>query len=292
MADPDVHPRDFRVGSRLAEHARAEVDAADPRPEPVEPKLASTVLLVRDRAAGPGDDDTSGVEVFMIRRVPTMEFAPSMWVFPGGGADERDGETEVPWGGPSPARWAERIGVQEFVARQLVIAAVREVFEECGVLLAGADERTVLGNVSGAEWHAERAGLLAKEQSFAQMLSRRGLTLRSDLLTLRDHWVTPPFEPKRYDTYFFAALLPEGQIPDDATTEADVSAWVDPHDLLRRVADGSDRMLPPTVVNVERVARARRAGEFVAEEPPVVRVMPEPVQDGERVVLRAHLPAE
>ena len=283
MTDPEVRPRDFRVGARLADDARAQLERGDRGPAVVEPRLASTVLLVRDRDGG------QGVEVFMMRRVPTMEFAPSMWVFPGGGVDERDSETEVPWAGPSAARWATRIGAREQVARELVTAACREVFEECGVLLAGPDAHTVLADVSGAEWHDERARLIAKEQSFAQLLDRRGLTLRTDLLTLRDHWVTPPFEPRRYDTYFFAALLPEGQAADDATSEADTSVWVDPRDLLRRVADGRDRMLPPTVVNVERVARADDAATFVAEEPPVVRVMPEPVLSGDQVLLRAHL---
>lgn len=226
----------------------------------------------------------------MIRRVPTMAFAPSMWVFPGGGVDERDSQTGLPWAGPSPQDWAARIGVEVAVARQLVIAAVREVFEECGVLLAGPDAETVVADVSGPEWGQERQALIAKEQSFGQLLLRRGLVLRSDLLSLHDHWVTPPFEPRRYDTYFFAALLPEGQVADDATSEADQVAWVRADDVLARVAAGEDRMLPPTIVNVERVGRVDSGAAFVAHHPPVVRVMPEPVLDGDSVVLRAHLP--
>ena len=288
--EPVTRPRDFRVGRRLGEHALAMLEGRVAESDVPRPRLAATVLLVRDAPTAP--DPRNAVQVFMIRRVPTMEFAPSMWVFPGGGVDQRDAATDVPWAGPSPAEWAERIGVDEATARELVIAAVREVFEECGVLLAGPDDASVVGDVSGDAWGQERAALLSREQSFAQLLSRRGLVLRSDLLTLRDHWVTPPFEPKRYDTYFFAALLPVGQIPDDATTEADLSVWVDPDALLEEVAAGEQRMMPPTVVNVERVARARSAADFVAERPPVVRVMPEPVREQDRVVLRAHLPSE
>ncbi|WP_018157231.1 NUDIX hydrolase [Demetria terragena] len=288
--DPGARPRDFRVGRGLSEKASAHL--ANPREQVdiVPPRLASTVLLVRDGEPDSASSGASGVEVFMIRRVPTMEFAPSMWVFPGGGVDARDAETAIPWAGPSPQEWAARIDVAEPVARQLVIAAVREVFEECGVLLAGPHADSVVGDLTAAEWAAERAALLAKEQSLAQMLSRRKLVLRSDLLSLRDHWVTPPFEPRRYDTYFFAALLPTGQIADDATTEADQVAWVRPEDALARVAAQQDRMMPPTIVNVERVGRARSAAAFVAHQPQVLRVMPEPVVEGDSVVLRAQLP--
>ncbi|MDE9365742.1 NUDIX domain-containing protein [Luteipulveratus sp. YIM 133132] len=280
-AEPSTTAVDFPVGGRLGDAALASLDGrADPPPAP---RLASTVMLVRHGSACP-------VEVFMLRRVPTMEFAPSMWVFPGGGVDARDADAGLPWAGPSPAEWAARIGVDEPTARQLVIAAVREVFEECGVLLAGADADRVVGDVSGDEWQAEREALLSREQSFAQLLSRRRLVLRSDLLTLQDHWLTPEFEPKRYDTYFFAALLPEGQIADDATTEADTAVWVDPKDLLAQADSREARMLPPTVVNVRRVAGATSPEELVAARPTVVRVMPEPVRTDGGVVLRAYLP--
>ncbi|AKU19248.1 NUDIX hydrolase [Luteipulveratus mongoliensis] len=250
---------------------------------PPEPRLASTVMLVRDGSDCP-------VEVFMLRRVPTMEFAPSMWVFPGGGVDARDATPDLPWAGPSPSAWAERLGTDEVVAQELVIAAVREVFEECGVLLAGPDASTVVGDVSGEQWQAERAALLSKEQSFAELLVRRSLVLRSDLLTLRDHWLTPEFEPKRYDTYFFAALMPDGQVADDATTEADIAVWVTPKVLLAQVDSGKARMFPPTIVNVEHVADATSAAAYVATRAAVVRVMPEAVRnEAGEVVLRAHL---
>jgi 8-oxo-dGTP pyrophosphatase MutT (NUDIX family) len=167
---------------------------------------------------------------------------------------------------------------------------VREVFEECGVLLAGPDADSVVDDVSGVDWQADRAALLSREVSLSELLVRRGLVLRSDLLRARAHWITPEFERRRYDTRFFAAELPEGQVPDDATSEADHAAWVDPAELLRDYHRGDALMLPPTVVNVEEVAAARSADEFLREELPITPVMPVLAPTDEGVVLRCELP--
>lgn len=245
-------------------------------------------MLVRDRHT---KGTPSPVEVFMLRRVATMAFAPRMMVFPGGGVDPRDADPDLPWAGPGPRAWARAIGApDESTARELVIAAVREVFEECGVLLAGPDTATVVGDVSGEEWQRERAALLTREQSLAQLLIRRGLVLRSDLLRAHAHWITPEFEPKRYDTRFFVALLPEGQVADDRTTEADRATWTDPALLLRDYAAGAALMLPPTVVCAEQIAAAASAAGFLAQRPPVAPVMPVPVRVGDGLAIRCGLP--
>jgi 8-oxo-dGTP pyrophosphatase MutT (NUDIX family) len=244
-------------------------------------------MIVRDRVCASG----SAVEVFMMRRTATMEFAPEMMVFPGGGVDPRDADPSLPWAGPSPARWAETLLADEVTARELVVAAVREVFEECGVLLAGPDADSVIGDVSGPQWHAEREALLSRELSLAQLLIRRGLVLRSDLLRARAHWITPEFEPKRYDTRFFAALLPAGQIPDDQTSEADHADWTDPARLLEDYANGSALMLPPTVVWVENIAAAASAAGFLAADVSMGPVIPEPARTGDAVVIRCALPS-
>ncbi len=128
-----IEIRDFPVPGSLQERAQAWLAAqeAGAAHEPVQARPASTVMLVRDGAGAP--------EVFMIRRVPTMEFAPNMWVFPGGGVDARDNDASLPWAGPSPQAWADALVARdEAQARELVIAAAREVFEECGVLLAAS----------------------------------------------------------------------------------------------------------------------------------------------------------
>jgi len=132
-----------------------------------------------------------------------------------------------------------------------VCAAVREVFEESGVLLAGPDESSVVRDVSTAEWETTRAALVAREVNFAEVLSERGLTLRADLLAPWGRWLTPEFEPRRYDTWFFLARLPEGQHTRQAGGEADHAAWLGP------TRAGELPMLPPTRITLAQLARYR-----------------------------------
>ena len=213
-----------------------------------------------------------------------------MMVFPGGGVDPRDADPSLPWAGPSPSEWGRLLIAEEVTARELVVAAVREVFEECGVLLAGPDVNSVVGDVSGSAWQTERAALLSREVSLAQMLIGRGLVLRSDLLRARAHWITPEFEPKRYDTRIFAALLPAGQIADDKTSEADHADWTDPARLLEDYASGSALMLPPTLMCVEQVAAAASVAEFLAAEVHMSPITPVLTQVDDAVVIRCILP--
>jgi hypothetical protein len=156
--------------------------------------------------------------------------------------------------------------------------------------LAGPDVNSVVGDVSGPEWRAGREALLSRELSLAQMLIGRGLVLRSDLLQARAHWITPEFEPKRYDTRIFAALLPAGQIADDKTSEADHADWTDPVRLLQDYASGSALMLPPTVVCVEQAADAASVAEFLAAEVHMAPITPVPVRIEDAVVIRCTLP--
>ena len=139
-----------------------------------------------------------------------MDFAGGMCVFPGGGVDPRDYDTTVAWAGPSPEEWAARLGTDAEVARALVCAAVRETFEESGVLLAGESADTVVADTTGAEWEADREALESRQLSMTDFLVQRGLVLRTDLLGTWAGWLTPVFEPKRYRTWFFVALPPRG----------------------------------------------------------------------------------
>lgn len=235
------------------------------------PRRASTVMLVRDGDAGP--------EVFMLRRVSGMEFAPSMMVFPGGGVDERDSEARLPWAGPSPAEWAERLGCSPAEAQMYVAAAVREVFEECGVLLASPSASGPLARVDDPEWRDIRLGLVDRRLSLAEVLHDRGLVLRSDLIVAKAHWLTPVFEPRRYDTWFFAALMPASQVADGETTEADHADWFVPSELLGAYAAGTALMLPPTVICVEEIRDAPSAAAVVVHSDSLPLIMPE-VVDG------------
>ncbi len=239
--------------------------AEDPTTQPVPARPAATVMLVRDGA--------DGLEVFMLRRAPTMRFAPSSMVFPGGGVDLRD-EAEVRWAGPGPVHWAARLGSSEHAARELVVAAVREVFEECGVLFASREESGPLVDVRSEQWVAARTALAAGERSLAELLREHHLVLRSDLLRAHAHWTTPESESRRFDTRFFVALMPEGSVADGLTTEADHSGWFRSADVLTDREAGRVLLLPPTVVCVEDLAAARSAREFFDAEPVIRRVMP------------------
>lgn len=260
--------------ARLRESARAWLAAGGTGGEAAPAKLSSTVMLLR-----PGPD---GPEVFALRRATTMAFAADMLAFPGGGVDLRDADPHVPWTGPSPQEWADRMRTTVDRARELVIAAAREVFEECGVLLAGPDEHTVVADLTAPVWDEERDALLARHQSFAELLIRRDLVLRTDLLGLRAHWITPEAEPKRYDTRFFVARLPDGQIADDRSSEAAVVLWESPHVLLAQHDAGEHVMLPPTRVMIEQLARSEGLDEALGGVAEVWPVMPWPAErDGE-----------
>lgn len=219
---------------------------ADGTRTPAEPRNAATVALLR-RGAG-------GLDVYLLRRHGGMAFAGGMCVFPGGGVDDRDHDESVGWAGPSPATWAERLGVDEATARALVCAACRETFEESGVLLAGPDGDSVVADTTGPDWEADRLALESREVSLTELLRRRGLVLRSDLLGAWSGWLTPVFEPRRYRTWFFVAELPEGQVTRDVSTESDQVTWLGVGRALDAVEAGEILMLPPTYLTCLELA--------------------------------------
>src|SRR3954464_2275132 len=233
---------------RLPQEAAAYVRAlAAGEATAAEPRHASTVVLLRDRP--------DGMQAYLLRRTRTMAFAAGMYVFPGGSVDPRD-ETlsDAAWAGPPPAAWASLLSADEALTKALVCAAVRETFEESGVLLAGAGPDAVVADTTGDDWETDRAALVDHSLSFAAMLDRRGLTLRADLLRPWAHWITPEVEPKRFDTRFFVAALPTGQRTRDVGGEADLVAWVRPADALAAADGGEMGMLPPTAFTLSELA--------------------------------------
>jgi 8-oxo-dGTP pyrophosphatase MutT (NUDIX family) len=233
---PDSAPVRIAVPARFGEAARR---FAESGAEPVTPRVAATVVLLRSAS--------EGFDVYALRRASTMAFAPSMYAFPGGSVDVRDSVVEVGWAGPCPEWWGGRLGLDGAAARAVVCAAVREVFEECGVLLAGPDESTVVGDVSGEDWEAARLALLGHQVGLADLLAARGLVVRSDLLVPWARWVTPVFEPRRFDTYFFLARLPAEQRTRDVGGEADHTVWASPAELAALP------MLPPTAYTLREL---------------------------------------
>ncbi|TLG08801.1 NUDIX hydrolase [Nocardia cyriacigeorgica] len=220
------------------------------------PKDASTVMLVRDGAAGP--------EVFLQRRVGAMAFAAGMTVFPGGGVDPSDATADIAWAGPEPAWWAERFRTTEPRAQALVCAAVRETFEECGVLLAGPAADQVVADTAG--YREARGKLERRELSLAQFLVEQNLVLRADLLRPWANWITPEVEQRRYDTRFFVAVLPDGQRADGATSEAAEVQWRTPAEALGRWRAGADILLPPTWAQLDALAGYASTAEILAAD--------------------------
>jgi 8-oxo-dGTP pyrophosphatase MutT (NUDIX family) len=233
---------------------------------PTTARLAATVVLLRD-APGPVPD-AGPLQVFLQRRVAAMAFAGGMTVFPGGGVDAADRPDPERWSGPDPQWWARRFGCTAEEAGALVQAAVRETFEECGVLLAGP------GPVDATA----RDDLVARRRTLADVLREAG-PLRADLLAPWARWVTPEGEPRRYDTAFFVARVPEGQEADARTTEAVEATWWYPADVLEHERRGALRMLPPTRHTLEEVAAHR-------DTPSVLRAARDRVARTYRPVLR------
>ncbi|WP_371781443.1 NUDIX hydrolase [Streptosporangium subroseum] len=247
----------------LGERAR---DILAGRVEPVPARDAATVVILRE---GP-----RSAEVYLLRRKASMAFAAGAYVFPGGSVDPRDTDQAVAWAGPSPAAWGEVFHADGATARGLVCAAVRETFEESGVLLAGPSEDSVVADTTGDEWEADRLALIDRSLSFADFLDRRGLVLRSDLLRPWAHWITPEVEQRRFDTRFFVAALPPGQRTRDVGGEADQVAWVRPADALDRAGNGEIFLMPPTYRTLGELSAYEKVPDVLAAEREIVTLMP------------------
>ena len=234
------------------------------RPAAVRP--AATVVLLRPtspegrptspqgRPTSPGaaatTPDAEPFEVYVLQRATTMVFG-GVYAFPGGGVDPTDRPETV------RRDWGERLGLPDDAARAVVGAAVRELFEEAGVLLAGSEQAT-LGDISAPDWEADRAAVQRRELTMTELLDRRGLRLRDDLLFPWSRWITPEFEPKRFDTWFFVALLPEAQTARNVSGEADRAVWIGP-----QAANGLT-MLPPTRSTLDDLGAYHSVLEVVA----------------------------
>jgi 8-oxo-dGTP pyrophosphatase MutT (NUDIX family) len=244
---------------------------------PVPTRDAATVVLLRHTCHLP-----NGIEVYMLRRAASMEFAAGAYVFPGGSVDPRDADQTVAWAGPSPEAWGRVFRADVDIARGLVCAAVRETFEESGVLLAGPSADTVVADTTGDDWEADREALIDRHLSLAEFLNKRGLVLRADLLRPWAHWITPAVERKRFDTRFFVAAMPPGQRTRDVGGEADEVAWLRPAQALGRGNGGHIFLLPPTVRTLTELSAFDEVGAALACEREIVTFQPRVAEvDGE-----------
>jgi 8-oxo-dGTP pyrophosphatase MutT (NUDIX family) len=270
VADDAAKAASIRISGSLADSAR-EILAGSR--EPAVPKDAATVMLLRQTSAG--------LAVYMLKRKSSMAFAPGAYVFPGGSVDARDADERVAWAGPDAAQWGQVFDAPPSLARALVCAAVRETFEESGVMLAGESAESVVADTTSEDWEADRHALLDRSISLAELLGRRRLVLRADLLRPWARWITPVVEPRRFDTRFFAAALPAGQRTRDVGGEASEVAWVTPDEAL---AAGNRReilLFPPTAVTLSELADSGDVQTALTGPRQVAPIIPEVhVQDG------------
>ena len=276
----DYGPARVRVPLGMAERAR---QFATGGLSPAVPRDAATVILLRQAPA---------VEVFMLRRTTALEFAPGACVFPGGAVDERDADPaigEMAWAGPAPAEFGDQMGVPADHARALVCAAVRETFEESGVLLAGSSPVDL---VQPSEAMAgDRRALLGGSLTLSELLARRGLMLRADLLTPWARWITPEVSPRRFDTWFFAAALPAGQTAalgggtGEGPGESDSGTWLRPPAALEAARSGEITLLPPTAVTLAELAAYQDLGGILAARRVIAPLLPKVVLQDERAWL-------
>jgi len=270
-------------GDRLAQRL---ADIETGRIAPATPRDAATVMVLRPAGA-------AGVEVLMLRRTATMKFAPGAYVFPGGSVDQADFGAQTSWHGPDPAEFGASLGASAEMARALVCAAVRETFEESGVLLAGTPGGP-LAPVSGPSWESDRAALASGALTLAELLSRRGLVLRADLLVPWARWITPEGEPRRFDARFFVAALPAGQVVTGHEAESDHVAWLRPEDAIEAARAGEITLLPPTATMLNDFAAAVTDGGglagILASRPAIEPVMPRLMLEDGRAWL--HIPDE
>ena len=223
---------------------------------PVEPRPAATVVLVRD---GP-----AGLEALLTQRPRTMTFAPDVHVFPGGRVDADDADPSlVGRSVVSPAEAATGLGgdLEPGPALAAYVAAIRELFEEAGVLLADA-------RAPGADLAAARSALLGGETTLAALAEALDLTLRTDRLVPLSRWVTPPTMPRRFDARFFVAALPAGLEPTFEGGEVAAHAWLRPGDALEAMAGGRLPMWLPTSTTLQQLEHVRSIDEVRARLAP------------------------
>jgi len=219
------------------------------------PRPAATVMLLRDRA--------EGLEIFMVRRHHQIDFASGALVFPGG--KTAPGDTD-------PALGALADGAEGWSAERLALAAaaIREAFEESGILLARERSGMLPGRARMDALDHYRAPLDKGEMGITAMLSAESLRLACDLLTPFAHWITPPIMPKRFDTHFFLAEAPADQLAGHDGRESVDSVWIRPTDALAEPKKW--KVIFPTKMNLLKLSQASTVAGAIAEAratPPV-----------------------
>ncbi|WP_298210274.1 hypothetical protein [Ferrimicrobium sp.] len=208
-------------------------------------RLASTVMLVREAA--------SGFEVLLLRRNKDLAFAGGAHVFPGGSVDPDDGDPALiaRCSGMPPEEADRRLDITN--ALRFYVAALREAYEEAGILLVTDDPSRSVGDLEYQLWVARRA-LVEGERSFAQIVQHLDLLLDVGALIYVAHWITPEGAPRRFDTRFFLARVPPQQLATPDRSEIVGEVWITPERALDAYNQGQFELVLPTVKNLEFLA--------------------------------------
>ncbi|MHB1710073.1 MAG: NUDIX hydrolase [Acidimicrobiales bacterium] len=258
---------------------------------------AATIILVRDAV---DDRDGSAIEVCMLRRNLASQFVAGAYVFPGGAVDPDDygDDVEALCPGRTDAEASARLGIASG-GLAFWVAALRECFEEAGVLLAyrlaeGADHEAVPLDTTDPStsdrFDTYRDSLNAGSSRLLDICRREKLVLDVDSVHYISHWITPEQAPRRYDTRFFIAAAPSGQVAHHDDCETIASIWIGPSDALSRFCEGEIELLPPTIENLKNISRfSTTAGvmawaEKITEVPTVLPIVI--VEDGQLLILR------
>ena len=260
--------------------------APNRRPGAVPVRDAATVMLVRD--------GSEGMEVFMLRRNLSSVFVAGAYVFPGGAVDEADSHTDLGpiCAGRTDAEASELLGIPEG-GLAFWVAAVRECFEEAGVLLAYDAPGSVLSLARPeveARYAAHRQDIDTGARSLVEVCMEERLHLAVDRIHYFSHWITPLGAPRRYDTRFFVTAAPEEQVPLHDNRETIAGLWVRPADALDRYEEGELDLIFPTIRNLEAIGRFDRSEDLLAAAAAIESVpaiLPRVVSDGHgmRIVL-------
>lgn len=233
-----------------------------PSPQAV-PQDAATVILVREPPGRP-------FEVFLMRRHRDQDFMGGVYVFPGGRLDEGDCDPDLAAlsEGRSPEearRQLQEEALPPARALGLFLAALRETFEEAGILLARGPSGKVVEMRDGADagrFASYRLALHDRRLTLAELARRENLRYALDLLFPYSHWITPELEIRRFDTRFFIARQPDGQWPVHDTIEMTKSLWIRPAKVLERYEAGAILLMPPTLKTLDELSRYRTAGDL------------------------------
>ena len=258
---------------------------------------AATVMLIRDATDGPG---RPAVEVCMLRRNLASEFVAGAYVFPGGSVDpdDRGPAAEALCRGMTDAEASAILGV-ESGGLGFWVAALRECFEEAGVMLAQRRADYLVGQGAlldtsepevARRFAAHRDAVNTQATGLLDVCRQEDLVLAADTVHYVSHWITPDLAPRRYDTRFFITAAPPGQVARHDDGETIATIWVRPDEALARSLAGEIEMLPPTIANLKSIASFRSTGEvmaWAAQVTDVPAVLPVVLfEDGQVQILR------